>query len=245
MSNGYKKGFSVGFSDCDLYGCIRPSALLRMLESAAGQHEEKKHRSIFSLREEKNITWLLVRVRYSLKRPLRAKDRFFISTTTRPTKNVFFYRDFDILDEDGEHIGEASSLWVISGKDKHRILQPAWLHKLGVFDEYGNSLRTQRLARLHMPREMYPGRPVRFGYSDTDMNGHVTNTRYADVACDSIGLDIAPPRYVSEIQLDYNAECFAGEELFLENVLDGEIAYVRGSLAGKTRFNVKMRLAAL
>ena len=48
-------------------------------------------------------------------------------------------------------------------------------------------------------------------YSDTDVNGHVNNTRYADFACDAVELDKLPPeQFLAEMQIGYLAECRPG-----------------------------------
>ena len=55
------------------------------------------------------------------------------------------------------------------------------------------------------------------GYSDTDINGHVNNTRYADFVCDALRLEGLPrSRFLSELQIGYTAESRAGDVLTLE-----------------------------
>lgn len=49
-------------------------------------------------------------------------------------------------------------------------------------------------------------------YSDTDVNGHVNNTRYADFACDAVELDRLPEnQFLTEMQIGYLAECRRGD----------------------------------
>ena len=66
-------------------------------------------------------------------------------------------------------------------------------------------------------------------YSDTDVNGHVNNTRYADFACDAVEMeDLAPDRFLAEMQIGYLAECLPGETLLLQVGEQGDRRYVRG-----------------
>ena len=54
-------------------------------------------------------------------------------------------------------------------------------------------------------------------YSDTDVNGHVNNTRYADFACDAVELERLPEnRFLAEMQIGYLAECRPGEVLDIQ-----------------------------
>ena len=41
-------------------------------------------------------------------------------------------------------------------------------------------------------------------YSDTDINGHVNNTRYADFVCDALELEnLSQDRFLSQMQIGY------------------------------------------
>ena len=79
-------------------------------------------------------------------------------------------------------------------------------------------------------------------YSDTDVNGHVNNTRYADFACDAVELDRLPEdQFLTEMQIGYLAECRPGEVLDLEAGSIDSGCYVRGlDRNGKTRFETAM-----
>ena len=79
-------------------------------------------------------------------------------------------------------------------------------------------------------------------YSDTDINGHVNNTRYADFACDTVRFDrMEKGTFLSEIQIGYLAECRPGEILTMQmGEMDGH-TYVCGTDGeGKARFEAAL-----
>ena len=82
-------------------------------------------------------------------------------------------------------------------------------------------------------------------YGDTDVNRHMNNMKYADIACDAIRYDLCGGQFISEVQINYLQECFPGEELLiLRGEADGA-RYVRGTDAGgQVRFEVSLRLGA-
>ena len=84
-------------------------------------------------------------------------------------------------------------------------------------------------------------------YSDCDLNGHVNNTRYADFACDAVEMEnLAPDRYLAEMQLGYLAECRPGETLTLQTSGLGDSRFVRGvDDAGKPRFEAALLFGEL
>ena len=84
----------------------------------------------------------------------------------------------------------------------------------------------------------------RMHYSDTDLNGHVNNIKYADFVCDCLHFEeIGQGKFVSGLQLCYLSECRAGEELSLLTGGDGQNAYVLGrDKEKKERFNACLAL---
>ena len=79
-------------------------------------------------------------------------------------------------------------------------------------------------------------------YSDTDINGHVNNTRYADFACDALEMEkLEAGTFLSQLQIGYLAECRPGEELRLMAGQEGETRFVRGmDEHGKSRFEAAL-----
>ena len=81
----------------------------------------------------------------------------------------------------------------------------------------GELCKDIKLHRVKLP-QVFDGREERaMRYSDTDINGHVNNTRYADFVCDALRLEGLPrSRFLSELQIGYTAESRAGDVLTLE-----------------------------
>ena len=84
-------------------------------------------------------------------------------------------------------------------------------------------------------------------YSDTDVNGHVNNVRYADFICDALHMErLGPERFVSSLQVGYLAECQAGETLELYTGEQDGLWYVHGTdSGGKSRFDGAVTLAQI
>lgn len=88
------------------------------------------------------------------------------------------YRDFDLL-AGGVPVGEAVSAWVLAGVEDRKLLRLSQMRELEG-TEGGGLCKQLTLSKLRMPGEMEERDRRRMGYSDTDINGHVNNTRYAD-----------------------------------------------------------------
>ena len=107
--------------------------------------------------------------------------------------------------------------------------------------------KDKSLSRFKLPQEMAAADHRAMHYSDTDINGHVNNVRYADFICDAIRMDqLGQDFYVSALQVDYLAECMAGETITLFTGEQDGLRYVRGAdAAGKSRFEGAVTLTPL
>jgi acyl-ACP thioesterase len=95
-----------------------------------------------------------------------------------------------------------------------------------------------------MPEDMSLAERRLMHYSDTDINAHVNNTRYADFACDAIRADLLPEdTFVASMQLGYNAECHPGEVISILHACQEQTHFVHGvDENGKSRFDARLIL---
>jgi len=81
-----------------------------------------------------------------------------------------------------------------------------------------------------MPEEMPVTERRLLHYSETDMNGHINNTRYADFASDAMHLErLKQGQFVCEMSISFLAECRAGETLEISAAQQGDTGFVRGT----------------
>lgn len=233
----YEHVYRVDSRDLDLFGHCRPSAVLGLLQEAATEAACALRLSGPEVRERYNAFWMLARIRYELKRPLLWDEPVDIRTWHRGGKAAVMYREFD-LSVGGEPVGQALSAWVLAGVDSRRLLH---LSEIGeIEDTSGGSLcRTDTLRKLRLPDGLRVEGERKLHYSDTDVNGHVNNTRYADFLCDALELErVGTGKYVSRLQLCYLTECMAGETIRLRTGRDGEDLCVHGEdMSGEGRFD--------
>ncbi|MCI8869120.1 MAG: acyl-ACP thioesterase [Lawsonibacter sp.] len=240
MSVWYEYKTGVDSRDADGQGRCRPSALLGHLQEAATLAAQDGGFGRERLMEEYRAFWMLARMWFRLERPLRWGEELTVRTWHRGGAGAAMYRDFDLL-ADGRPAGEAVSLWVLADADSHRLLRLDSVPLLAGTDG-GERRKGKKLFKLRAPEELEPVGRRRMRYSDTDMNGHVNNTRYADFACDAIGMeDLSEGRFVQEMQLGYLAECRVKEELVLLAGQEGQGVYVQGrDEGGRPRFEVRL-----
>ena len=242
MSVWYEIKTKIDTRDVDGHGHCRPSALLGHLQEAATLAAESRGFGREVLLEKHGAFWMLARMWYRLDRPLRWGEELSVHTWHRGGKGASMYRDFDLY-VDGTRIGEAVSLWVLVRLEDRKMLRLSQIPELEGTSG-GERNKDILLSKLRMPEGMTLAERRMMHYSDTDINAHVNNTRYADFACDAIRADLLPENvFVAGMQLGYHAECRSGEGIDLLMVREEDSCFVHGiDETGKSRFDVQIFL---
>ena len=240
MSTFYEYEVRLSGLDMDGRGHCKASALLNHLQNAATLAAEDGGFSREVLVERYGAFWMLARSWYRLSRPLAFEDKLTIRTWHRGSRGALMYRDYDIL-ANGQPVGESVSAWVLASLQGHRLLRLGAIAELA--ETSGGALcKTMTLAKLHQPEGLRHKENRLMRYSDTDLNGHVNNTRYADFACDALEMErLGPDRFLSSMQIGYLAECRPGEELLLWTKEQDGAHFVQGmDEGGKSRFEAAL-----
>ncbi|MEG2138143.1 MAG: thioesterase [Oscillospiraceae bacterium] len=241
----YRQSFSVDTRDMDPNNQCRPSALLGFLQETASVAAAELRVDRDQVLEKYNVFWMVARMWYRLDRPLRYGDEVTIETWHRGVRAASSYRDFDMF-QNGKKVGEAVSLWVLADGTTHKLAPMTQIVEFEGTDG-GDRCKTLRVPKLRLPEVLTLEESRRLHYSDEDVNGHVNNARYADFLCDALHLEkLGGNRFVSQLQLDYLAECLPGETLNLAVAEQDDRRYVQGTdEAGNHRFNGFLTLQEL
>ena len=239
-----KREYPLTAADIDNHRLCRLSALLNYMQNMATEHALILELGGDAMQEEHGAFWMMVRLHLELRRPI-----FFDDATLRihtwhrgVTKGASVYRDFDLfIGED--HVGEAVISWVLADIQGRKIIKPGSIPAL-LDTQKPEQVKDIIPARIKMPEKLTQAMSRKVYYSDTDINGHMNNTKYADVACDAIQFHKCRGQFISEVQINYLCECFPGEELLILKGEEAGLHYVRGTDGdGKNRFEVRIRLS--
>lgn len=245
MSKIYKTDLRVDSRDVDLFNQCRPSAVLGILQEAATRAAVDLGVSGPQILEKYNCLWMITRIWYELDAPLRWNDLVTIQTWHRGASGASSYRDFDLC-VDGKPIGQGTSVWVMADADSRKLFR---MKQLTEFDgtDGGGRCKSVKLRRVALPGAFDHRVRRDMRYSDTDINGHINNTHYADFACDSLHLEaLGRGKFVRSLQIGYVGECQAGESIYVDTAVRGDELFARGEGEdGTERFDFSLTLAAL
>ena len=240
MEQFYEHRLPVDSRDVDGRGQCKASALLGHLQEAATRAAEAGGFGREPLLRGYHAFWMLTRIWFCLRRPLGWGEELTITTWHRGGRSAVMYRDFD-LQVGEELVGEAVSAWVLADLDSRKLLRLGGVPELEGTDG-GARCKDRTLNKLRLPAQFTPAERRLMRYSDTDINGHVNNTRYADFACDAVRMDrMERGVFLQAMQIGYLAECMPGEELTMLTGRQGDAVFVRGMDAGgKSRYDAAM-----
>ena len=246
MQEILKKTYPLTASDVDCHGLCRPSALLQYLQNMATEHATILEFDADRMLAEYNAVWMMARLHLTLDRPVAFPGELTIHTYHRGVieRTAVVFRDFDLF-VGGERVGEATASWVLADIQNRKILKPGAIPFL-LESPRPPVVKDRIPAKIKAPAEMAQEVVRSVTYSDTDINGHMNNTKYVDVACDAIRYDLCKGQFISELQVNYLQECFPGDEIIVLRGAADNAHYVRGTdAAGRVRFEVCMTLDAL
>jgi len=245
MSTFFEMEYTVDSRDVDLFGMCRPSAMLGILQEAATRAAMALELSGPEVLEKYNALWMINRIWVSLDSPVRWNDHLTVKTWHRGGSGASNYRDFDIYRE-GVRIGEGVTGWVLVYADSRRLVRLKDVKELQ--ESHGGELMKDiKLHRAPQPDSWDESAPRPMRYSDTDINGHINNTHYADFACDALHLEeVMKGKFFREFQLDYTGECMAGETIRVDTAVRGDRLFAKGEGAdGGRRFDCVLTLEHL
>ena len=241
--DSYSEQFLISSTDTDAYYECRPASLLAYIQRVITEHAQLTGTSRDDVMAKYNSYWMVLRIWISMRRPVIWGETLTVRMTVRRPHGTRVYRDCDLYIGD-EQIGEATSMWVLANR---RTKRPILLESLPELPkEDAGSAKSITLSRVVFPENMSLHHRRELFYSDTDINGHINNTRYVDLACDAAELNLRPHGvFMKELLISYVGECFAGEELSIYRGKKGDTLFIHGVGPDQTdRFDCTIQMSS-
>lgn len=167
-----------------------------------------------------------------------------LRTWHRGSKGVQFFRCYQFLDSEGNILIDSVTAFALVDSSEHKLLRPKEFECYRVEQQMDRRNTCPAPSKWRLPNQMNPAGFRTIRWSDIDYNGHVNNSVYADIACDTIPGGMQNKR-LTELSIAYLHEALQGEEIALKTatvpIESGEEAYVAGELAGDSCFEARIR----
>lgn len=179
----------IGLRDVALDNKVTNTALLSYLEDAGGVHSNLVG---FGLNDIPNVkrSWVLLGWKIEIFERPKYGDKISIKTWSRGIEKLYAYRDFEILDENKEVIGIATSKWVLvdieNGKISRidpKVCEAYTVEERKVFEEVD-------LGKLVEPNLYIDSAMFTVNRSLIDVNNHLHNIYFMDIANEVLPMEI-------------------------------------------------------
>lgn len=235
MLNKIKREYYLRSADFDGERRLHPSAVLDIFQDIAGVHAE--HLGIgFERLYDRGLLWVLVRTKYEQYRSLPRFCRVTAESWPLPPKSAGFTREYLITDSEGNTVIKGTSDWVVIDAGERKLVSAKDMYPLTEFCLDKNF--EGRTHKLHDFEGEY-SHTVTPRFSDTDLNGHVNNTKYLNYVLDC-GVLPRESEFFS-VQIDYRHEIMEGEEVAIYAAVEGKEHFYKGTAPdGTVYFNCKI-----
>lgn len=213
----FSERIEINNYDVDMHGIVRPTSLLAKLEEV-GSHQMMKHRpSNDDLRKE-GKGFILSRVVMCIHKDIREGDEAIGETWATDSRGLSFNRCYS-LSVGGEVAASVYTVWALLDINEKKLLRYEDVKDRMIGGELSPCFEMELPVRVRMPKadEFCEVARRKVYYSDTDLNGHMNNTKYLNMFCDFVpdiqnkplrGINIS---YVSEAPLGDELAVFAKE----------------------------------
>ena len=242
MSGIYEKPYQLKSSDVNRWQRLRTSVMMRWLQEAAIAHTEElgmgREKTL-----DKGILWIISLQRTEILRTPVYDEKIVVRSWPGKTMHVFFPRYYELVSEDGSEVMvRASALWMLLDEKTRRFVFP---------ESYGISIEgcvTGREIALPSSPKTLPfteESPFTVPFSYVDLNGHMNNTRYYDLADDLLPFE-KKGRLLNTLFTEYLHEIREDQPIMLRLGFDesGSAAFLAGEDgSGTALFRLRLEYA--
>ncbi len=199
----HRESFTVRSFEIDLTHRLKIEVMCSLFQEVASHHAQQLGVGYTHL-QQKNIFWVLSRLLVKINRLPTWHDTIVISTWPKGLNRLFAIRDFELSDEAGEVLCQATSYWLMVDAATRRPVRPDhFLEQLLVPDKQALTETIDKIELPQLEEEIYA---VRVRYTDLDHNWHVNNVQYIHWVLDCF----APQQYeqhpLQSLQINFLAE---------------------------------------
>ena len=159
---------------------------------------------------DKGLDWVVMRVKAEFYEPIYFGNTYELYTYPYDVKSGFiFVRNAGIRTKEKKPLAKLISMWgLIDHKTRKMLIKPN-IPYLG--EDFGDNPLPFPIKILEEDVKLLYSRQMR--YSDTDLNGHVNNTRYIEMISDVFDLEFYKGHYIRSLDLNYMCEIHSGDQV--------------------------------
>lgn len=218
----FHKEYLIRSYECDKHENLRLLTLLNILQDAADTHADALGVG-YEFCCAHQLAWVAANYHVKVIRAPKIHEHIHINTWPSEERKLGAIRDYEIRDDKGELLVQASTQWVlINVESKRPQAIRANLPAYTVLDEKADPFE---FTKLIMPEDFQIQKQFAVRFDDIDVNNHVNNAVYPLWISESLETTFRDTHAIAEIEIAFKKETFAGETVMVSSVLDGLVSH--------------------
>ena len=176
-----EKMYTVGNRDVGATKKATIKAMMKYLENIACVHSDMVGYGINTI-EETGVVWILLDWKFKIIERPKYGQNIKVRTWSRKMEKCSAYRDFQILDENGNVLAIATTKWVLLDASTRKIQRIPEEFTAKYQSEPERNVFGEEIEKLQETENEEYSVQVKTRRTDLDINNHVNNLNYLDLA---------------------------------------------------------------
>ena len=241
--NRLTEQYTIPCYDTDASWRLKPVSFMNYAQEMANRHANILGFGYDDLIASKTA-WVLARMNIRFVNLPLWRDNVSLTTWHKGLNRLFFVRDFQMKDAQGNICVEATTSWIVLNLETRRFVRDPKLMDEGTVCQ--DHAIEQPADKVVIPKDIEAEYVMDHvvSYSDVDMLGHTNNAMYMHWAMDAVAYEVTSQRPLKEVTINFNREARAGETVSIYRTVvesEGQLhVYVEGKVEGASSFCIEM-----
>jgi acyl-ACP thioesterase len=221
LDSFFERSKLVNAYDVDINNRLKLNTLFNFLQDVASSHADSLNLGYTDLIAH-DLGWVLSWAKVKIEEYPDFGKTIKIRTWPKCRYKLFSMRDFLIYDSSGKILFSVSTAWLLINVKTKRITDIKNLPQAIYYQPEQSALNDlpERITSAN-EKEVKFSKTIR--YSDLDINRHVNNTRYIELALDCYSPEWHKKNLLNGLTVSFMSESFDGDELEIRLGFNGKL----------------------
>ena len=208
----FKQQFKMGVKDIGKNDKIKNKAILEILENAGTYHSDLVGYGVLDINKTK-LSWILLDWKLEVLNRPKYGQTLTVNTWGKDMSKFFTYRDFEVYDEEGNLCIIATSKWALMNIETGKLSKMTEDVVNRYNPEEKDVFSSKKMEKIELPEKFEVEYNYKVTRRDIDINKHMHNLNYLDIAYETLPDDVYEKRPYNNIIITYKKEIKLGDNL--------------------------------
>lgn len=216
-----KKNYEIRSYECDKHGNLRLLTLMNIFQDIADSNASEMGLGLEFCRTH-GLAWVGANYHIIIDCFPKLHQKITVFSWPAVEKKLGAYRDFLVLDENGQTLIKASSQWILINFEKKR---PVCLRdNLPEYSVIGERAIETEFPKIEDIQNINYQQEFKIRFDDIDINKHVNNAVYPLWATEAAGDAFRDTHQPQEIEIAFKKEALFGDKVLVESQISDNLS---------------------